>query len=301
MRRTAILQLSALPLVDLLTFPFFLLFALLCLPSLAHASGEVVAEPPVVTPGQTVKLRWYFTGTKVVVSGGKFGTGQVVTGKMVVTDTPRKTTQYRFDVYYTVAKPADNGEIISEALHQRYSVTALVDDSPPDHFKTFTGNRGWKIDFLADWHCDISTQDDGYKALMFFQKEFDSVERMAVATLPADSHTAAEIMAKALADTPGHYQNLKIEPAASVTIRGVAGSAAQFSGDDDSHPGVRTTSLLYTVVYAGRAYVLSARTRASGFLMRRSHLEHMLKSFVLPNSAPGDALPATIKRDTKWI
>jgi hypothetical protein len=241
--------------------------------------------PAVITPGQTVKLRWYFTGTKVLVSGGRFGAGLVVTGKTLITDTPRVTTVYRFDVYYTVTKPDELGEMKTQALHQHYSVTALVDNSPPDHFKQYIGTRGWKIDYLAGWHCDVSTPDNGTKSLVFFQKEFDSVERMAVAILPADDNTADKVIAKALADAPARYNNLIFEPATSLKVDGLDGTTAVFSGDDNSHQGVRTTSLLYAVVFDGRAYVLSVRTRASNFLLRRSHLEHMLKSFVLPRNA----------------
>ncbi len=275
MHRLARLPLSAMLLIGL--------SVLACLP--CRADREVIAEPAVITPGQTVKLRWYFTGTKVVVSGGRFGAGQVVTGKTLVTDTPKVTTTYRFDVYYTVTKPAETGEIRSQALHQHYSVTALVDTSPPDHFKQYVGTRGWKIDYLAAWHCDVSTPDNGSKSLLFFQKEFDSVERMAVAILPAAENTPDKIIAKALLDAPARYNNLAFEPTTSFKFDGLDASTATFSGDDDSHPGVRTTSLLYAIVFDGRAYVLSVRTRASNFLLRRSHLEHMLKSFVLPRNA----------------
>ena len=258
---------------------------LVCHPINCYAEGEVVAVPAVIKPGQTVKLKWYFTGNKVLVSGGRFGAGLLVTGKTVITDTPKKTTVYRFDVYYTVTSPNAQGEVKPQAVHVQYSVTALVDTSPPDHFKQYAGTRGWKIDYLAEWHCDVSTPDNGNKCLLFFQKEFDSVERMAVAILPAYGNTADKMISKALADAPARYNNLVIEPSQSLKIDGQDGSSAIFSGDDDSHPGVRTTSLMTAVVFNGRAYVLSVRTRASNFLLRRSHLEAMLKSFVLPRNA----------------
>src|ERR1700722_12758927 len=76
----------------------------------AHASGEVVAEPALTSPGQSIKLRWYFTGTKVVVAGGRFGTGTIVTGKTSVSDTPHKTTRYTFDVYYNGTETNSKGE-----------------------------------------------------------------------------------------------------------------------------------------------------------------------------------------------
>src|SRR4051794_24746906 len=79
----------------------------LALPAIASSAARaelepraVAVEPGVTTPGQTVKLRWYFTGTKVLLSGGRFGSGTVVTGKTEMTDKPEKTTRYTFDVWY---------------------------------------------------------------------------------------------------------------------------------------------------------------------------------------------------------
>ena len=259
----------------------------------AYASGEVAADPPVILLGQSVKLRWYFTGTKVMVSGGRFGAGVVVTGKMQVSDTPKKTTTYRFDVDYVVSKTDAAGVTITKPEHQKYSVTALVDTDPPDPLTHFTGGKGWKIDYFSNWKCDISTPDNGQKALFFFQKEFDSVERMAVAIVPANQLSASDVLEKALADTRSHYQNVDVEPELEATIAGVTAATAMFTGDDESHPGVKTSSILFAFVDAGRAYVISARTRASNMLMRRARLERMLRTFVLPHH------PATDLRVTR--
>src|SRR5262250_3422250 len=72
----------------------------------AGADKEIAAEPETIAPGKTVTLRWYFTGEKVVVSGGRFGKGVVVTGRTSITDTPQKTTRYTFDVDYYPPAPA---------------------------------------------------------------------------------------------------------------------------------------------------------------------------------------------------
>ncbi len=81
-------------------------------PQLAHAAGEVAVLPTVTTPGKPITIKWYFTGEKVLISGGRFGKGTVVTGKNSVTDTPQATTRYTFDVWYRVpvaaASPAPN-------------------------------------------------------------------------------------------------------------------------------------------------------------------------------------------------
>ena len=78
--------------------------------AVANASGEIAADRNPVPLGQSVTLHWYFTGSKVLVAGGRFGLGTVVTGKTSVTDTPLKTTRYTFDSYYMGKGPAAPGE-----------------------------------------------------------------------------------------------------------------------------------------------------------------------------------------------
>lgn len=77
----------------------------LCSVQNARAADAVAVEPAYVTPGKPITLKWYFTGDKVLLSGGRFGKGVVVTGKTSMTDTPRATTKYTFDVWYKVPAP----------------------------------------------------------------------------------------------------------------------------------------------------------------------------------------------------
>jgi len=257
-------------------------------PSFAFAAGEVVADPPVITPGQTVTLRWYFTGTRVVVAGGRFAAGTTVTGKTAISDTPKKTTRYTFDVYYKGTETNAQGERVVGPLHQQYVVVAQVDTSPPDQFKVYSNPKGWKIGYFADWRLDVSPSDSSDETLIFFQKELDSIERMAVAIVPSNGMSPSEILAKALADTPARYENIEVVPEAPATVSGLSGAMVMFTGSDNTHEHVRTTSVLYTVVSGGRAYVISARTRAAEFPIRKMHLEHMLRSFTLPHGATSD-------------
>ena len=266
----------------------YVLLALIA-PTFAFAAGEVVAEPAVVMPGQAVTLRWYFTGTRVIVAGGRFGTGITVTGKTAISDTPKKTTRYTFDVYYNGAETDSKGERVTAPQHAHYVVVAQVDSCPPEQLKTYADTRGWKIGYFADWRLDVSPSDSRDETLMFFQRELDSVERMAVAIVPSNGMSPAEILAKALADTPSRYENVTVEPQSAATLSGLSGATVMFTGNDIGHEQVRTTSVLYTVVVSGsRAYVISARTRASEFQIRRAHLERMLRSFALPHGATSE-------------
>jgi hypothetical protein len=257
-------------------------------PTSSQAAGEVIAEPTVVTPGQTVTLRWYFTGTKVLVAGGRFGTGTLVTGKTAISDTPKKTTKYTFDVYYKGTETNALGERVMAPQHQQYVVVAQVDTSPPDHFKTYSDSHGWRIGYFADWRLDVSPSESSDETLIFFQREVDSIERMAVAIVPSNGMSSTEILAKALADTPSRYENIDVAPQTAATVSGLSGAMVMFTGSDNSHDHARTTSLLYTVVSGGRAYVISARTRAAEFPVRKAHLERMLQSFTLPHGATAD-------------
>lgn len=92
----------------------------------ALASDAVAVTPKPSFPGQTVTLKWYFTGTKVMVSGGRFGKGVEVTGRTTVTDTPQKTTRYTFDVYYPNPKSTASPKAV---IHAQYTATAEVGEA----------------------------------------------------------------------------------------------------------------------------------------------------------------------------
>ena len=91
--------------------------------STAQAAEAIGITPKPSTPGQTVTLKWYFTGTKVVVSGGRFGKGVEVTGRTTLTDTPQKTTRYTFDVWYPDPKSTTTPKAV---IHAQYAATAEV-------------------------------------------------------------------------------------------------------------------------------------------------------------------------------
>src|SRR5437879_3549058 len=109
----------------------FMLPLMLC-SSLALSQTEkkvqaVVAEPATIEQGQSTTLRWYFTGKKVTVSGGRFGKGVVVTGRTTISDKPTKTTKYTFDVDYVgEATNKVTGKREMMPLHTSYTVVAEV-------------------------------------------------------------------------------------------------------------------------------------------------------------------------------
>lgn len=99
------------------------------LPPAAQAEEAIGVTPKICTPGQTVTLKWYFTGTRVMVSGGRFGKGVEVTGRTTLTDTPQKTTRYTFDVWYPDPKASPAGKTL---IHAQYTALAEVRSAPKE-------------------------------------------------------------------------------------------------------------------------------------------------------------------------
>ena len=300
----------------------------------AHADKEVVAEPETIAPGKTVTLHWYFTGDKVVVSGGRFGKGVEVTGRTTVTDTPLKTTQYNFDVYYhantapavpvtpapkppvtpgtpppapVVPPPAttvpptkppvgDPGKADKpdpgKLLHVQYTVIAeVVVPAPMPPMNVYRDPHGWQVSFISGWKRDVSTPDQGDKGLMFFQKEDDSVERLAVAVMPANDLNTGALMEKVKRDLPAHYLKLNVTEPKEITHNNVTAHWLTFSGIADSHPELRTQSIVLTVIRDGRAYIISARTSTTNFKSRQAILEKMVKSFAFGSGRAENVKP----------
>jgi hypothetical protein len=241
----------------------------------------VVAEPPVIFAGDPVTLRWYFTGKKVTVSGGRFGKGVAVTGRTTISDRPKKTTRYTFNVDYMGERtdPATGKKEIAP-LHATYTVVAQVAPPIKADLSTSRDKYGWQITSLKGWKRDpVSFPDPANNALMYFQKEDDSVERVAVSVLPADQMTASELMGRAQKSLPANYEQLQVLSDQEITFAGVPAVFSIFTGMDQSHPGTRTQSMLLAFVKDGRAYVVSARTAASQFALRRPLLEKLVRSF----------------------
>jgi len=257
-----------------------LVFASLCavLIPLSTANAElepraIAVEPGVTMPGQPVLLRWYFTGTKVVVSGGRFGKGMVVTGKSELTDRPTKTTKYTFDVWYKPAPDPAKPEIARAQSHVQYSAIAAV-----DQLTSYHGSEGFDIRYLKGWRTDSFAPEPG-KKVYYFQPEEDSVERLAVAILPIkETETAADIMEKVQNDVPSHYTQVEYVSRYDLSKQKDAAQISTFKGLDATHPNTRTASIVLVVVHRGKAFVVSARTHAARFAERLPLLDGLVRS-----------------------
>jgi hypothetical protein len=248
----------------------------------AASSKAIAVEPAVVAPGQPVTLRWYFTGDKVVVSGGRFGKGTVVTGKTLLKDTPTKTTQYKFNVWYKVPESSPDGQTTQKPIHIEYAVQAIVEKPVPISLKTYRDPYGWQVAHLLGWKFDKERlPDPANNALVFFQQEDDSVERLAVSILPVTDMDNGQLVSKIEKSLFQNYGEVQMGTPAEIRHGGTPAVLTTFTGMDNSHPGTRTQTLILAFVKDGRGYIVSARTNAVRFDFRRAALEKMVRSFSL--------------------
>jgi hypothetical protein len=261
---------------------------LLAPPTAPTTPAAVVADKNVITRGQSVTLRWYFTGQKVVVAGGRFGKGQVVTGRTSLTDHPLKTTRYTFDVWYRgEATSPETKQRTIMPLHAHYTVLVEVESGVTPGLASYQDRFGWQIHHLAGWkHDSVPLSDPQNNALIFFQQEDDSVERLAVSILPAQDMTCKELMQKVQASLYSSYDEVQVLTQTEATYVGVPAQWATFTGKDHSHPGTRTQSLVLAFVRDGHAYVISARTAADHYGTRETLLRKMVTSFTFTAKSP---------------
>jgi len=236
-------------------------------------------EPGVSTPGQSITLRWYFTGTKVLVAGGRFGKGAVVTGKSQLTDSPEKTTKYTFDVWYKPAPDPAKPEVKPAQIHVQYSAVAAV-----DKLALFHGPEGFDVHYLKGWRTDSFSPEPGSK-VYYFQPEQDSVERLAVAVVPIkEGQTPTDMMNKVRDDVPSHYTGVQFVSRYEITRQQEAAEITTFKGLDSTHPNTHTTSIVLVRTHRGKAFIVSARTHGDKFAERQYLLDGLVKSLTFPDA-----------------
>ncbi|HLJ54675.1 MAG TPA: hypothetical protein VKT77_06510 [Chthonomonadaceae bacterium] len=233
----------------------------------------VAVEPGVVMPGQPITLRWYFTGNKVVVSGGRFGKGTVVTGKTQITDRPEKTTRYAFDVWYNPPPDPAKPEVKPAQVHVQYTAVAAV-----DKLTSFHGPEGFDVRLIKGWRTDSFSPEPGSK-VYFFQEEEDSVERVAVAVVPIkEGETVATVMEKVRGDVPSHYTKVEFVSLYDMPRKQDQAQITHFKGIDSTHPNTRTESIVVVYIHGNKAYVASGRTYADKFAERGPLLDGLVRS-----------------------
>jgi len=232
----------------------------------------ITAKPNPASPGQTVTLTWHFVGDKVMLYGGRFGLGVNVTTRKSITDKPRKSTRYAVIVWHRPAGPG------TSRVQSRYEVA--VETMAPEPLAVHRGAQGWQVKYPKAWRADSSRlPDPANNGLVFFQKEPDSVERLAVSVLPAQDGGSEGLIKKVRASAQTSYRHMRVVTESATTHAGVPAAWMVFSGQPETHPGVGTQSMVLAFVKGARAYVVSARTRATRYGARATALERMIRSF----------------------
>jgi hypothetical protein len=253
--------------------------------------------PGSISPGQTATLRWFFTGSRLTVSGGQFAPGTVITGKQILKVSPKKTTTYVFDLYYHPGVAAELEKTAAgKPVHAQYKVTVEVVSGAQTGLLSYKGTHGWRVGYQTGWTA--MPNREGSDDMMFFQQEEDAVERLAVTIVPLKNETVQQLMDDVRADIPSSYTHYDLLSQTEFTVQGLPAVLATFTGNAAAHPGTRTTSMMMAVVNGGWGYVVSARTAADRFPQRQPLLDKMLHSFALtgkivpPQTANSSAVTA---------
>ena len=253
----------------------FTLFVLLA-STLAHAIEVPPLEvsPNPFKPGQTVTIRWNFSGKKLVISGGTFGAGKVVTGKSSIKDKPKATTRYTVTATYPDPKSP------KKLLTAKYTLVAEREE--PLLLSIYTAKRGWKISYPRGWRDDhVNTPEEGRDGLIFFQKEEDALERLAVAIVPVKpGDTPATLWSKVRSDIPSRYDRAVFQEPYETSHYLNPAITTEFIGMDRSHPGKKTHTLMLIFIQEDRGYVVSVRTEEAKINGRRRVLDTLMRSLV---------------------
>ncbi len=255
--------------------PVAVLGALLCpaLSSFAQTT-PLDAAPNPFRKGDTVVIRFNFTGKKVVISGGGFGAGRIVTGKPFVRDTPRIATRY------TVTRTYADPKSPKKLLTAKY--TLVVSPERPLTLARYKAKRGWTFDYPKDWrHDHVNTPEEGQDGLIFFQQEEDALERLAIAVVPVkEGDTPAKLWSKVRPDVYSRYDKPVFLPEKETSHYLLPALSTEFVGLDHSHPGKKTHTMMLIFIQDDRGYLVSARTEEAKFEGRRLFLEKMVRSLV---------------------
>ncbi len=257
------------------------------------ANGPVVyAEPNPALPGQTVRIHWPSSLGAVVLSGGKFGAKTSVKGVNWAEDKPVKTTIYAVaEEAASLAKDCSGKG--ANSAPKRTVVTVHVLQGAFPKLATYTDTRGWRVDVITGWNrYVVSLPDPANNALIYFEKDEDDVERVAVSMVPADGMTSAQLMRKVETEIPTQYDMLVKTGLKETTQGGIDAAWMTFTGTEVSHPNTPSKSMVLAFVKGPRGYVISARTAAKLYDQREQLLRGLVRSFAFVDRPVVPADPA---------
>jgi hypothetical protein len=256
----------------------------------ATAAPEgVTAEPNPALPGQTVTFRRPDGAKRVVVSGGGLGRITDVTQRAVVTTAPWKTATYKFDLWFPMKseEPTTAKRRRVPMFHRQETVLVHVYDGQFPRLATYHDTRGWHIDCVAGWRRYVTPfEDPANNALVFFEPQEDTAERLAVAIVPVDAETkSADLMHQVLQDAPTQYDVIKDIFQKETTQGGLPATWITFRGLDRALPDVPVQAYALAFIRGKRGYVISGRTKIELLPKRERLLRCLIRSFAFEPKA----------------
>jgi hypothetical protein len=185
--------------------------------------------------------------------------------------------------------------------HQRIKVAVDVYSGKFPRLATYRDPHLWHIDVLAGWNRNVVPRSDpAHEALVYFQPQEDSAERVAVAIQPMPHTTSAELMHKAMDDAPTQYDVLKDVQQKETTQCGVTAQWVTFTGLDRALPDVPVRAVVVAFVRNGEGYVISARAQEAMYDQWEKPLRCLVRSFgfdakTAERSAPEQQSPYTMR------
>lgn len=258
-----------------------------------------VVTPDPCLPGQTVTLTWPYGVKQVeVLEEGRFKRLPISEGASQFT-APSKSRTYAFKLWSDVPESKGAGGRMRTrrqrggrrarlhlAAAHRYPITIQVFSGKFPSLATYRDQHHWHIDCVAGWNRNAVPQPDPKNnALVFFQPQADSAERLAVSILPATNLTAEDLMKQVMNDAPTQYDVIKSVTQKEALQCGVPAVWLTFSGLDQALSGVPTRSMVLTFVKEGHGYIISGRARSSLFTKWDKVLRCLVRSFAVDPAA----------------
>src|SRR5579871_6241799 len=213
----------------------------------ALPSTGVTAEPNPCLPGQTVTFYLPDGVKRGTVLGGRFKQRRALKPHELVTDEPKRTTTYTFDLLDSGESSEDRHNAPKRMRHQRYTLTIEVLIGKFPRLTTYHNPQHWSIDTVNGWIRNVIPQEDpATESLIYFQPEDDSPERVSVAVRSVKETTCANLMNTALMDAPTQYDVFEHIQQKETMQCGVQATWATFDGLDRSLPDTPTKSMILT-------------------------------------------------------
>lgn len=240
----------------------------------------LTVEPDMLLPGQSATFRWPAGATRVTASGGGFGYQKSFAGQTMATDTVYHTTTYRFNLWYPEdTSPSGIAGLHHPVGHQEVEVTVPVYRGNYPAIKTYHSPHRWGIDYLADWkYFDVPFDDPANNDLIYFEREEDSMERLAVAIVPVGRSTSADLLRKAISDGASDYDSVTEVQQKSTIQCGVPATWMTFRGVLHGHADDPIRSMVLVFIRNHRGFVVSARTLESQYSKRANLLHCLVRS-----------------------